>query len=322
MKLFLNETPDQVINFGDALNRWLWPQICPELFSASVGKSDGDNNSNAVSSTVFVGTGTVLNSSIIRQLSPTQKVVVFGTGVDNAQPLQAIPLSWDIRALRGPLSARRLGLPASKSITDAGALVAQVFEASCQRSGCSFMPHIDHAAEAADSWQRICERAGIRYIDPRWPVEKVLRAIASSERLLTESLYGAIVSDALRIHWIPVVTSPRIPTFKWQDWCLSLDLFYHPYHLPALSHYAYYTKGLSSVRHWLKAVLEGPVAAHQYALLSDESAIAGRLGNIAKQAPTLSQEDIFQQKLTELQACFQQFVRQYTREPIMHADQS
>ena len=66
------------------------------------------------------------------------------------------------------------------------------------------MPHIHNATAAAESWQRICQQANIRYIDPRWPIEEVLQAIGSSKLLLAEAMHGAITADALRIPWIPV----------------------------------------------------------------------------------------------------------------------
>ncbi|MGB7484707.1 MAG: polysaccharide pyruvyl transferase family protein [Phormidesmis sp.] len=331
MKCFYDQTSNPSSNFGAALNCWLWPQLSPQMFEGqklleekgdASGHSSGHSSGHlsghwTESSAVFLGAGTLLNQKTIDQALPATKLVIFGTGVGYEPSLKAVPISWDIRCLRGPLSAQRLGLPASKAITDSGLLIAQVFEASSARSGCSFMPQVDHASLAADSWQRICQQAGVRYIDPRWPVEKILRLIASSDRLLSESLYGAIAADALRIPWLPIVSSPRIYSFKWQDWCSSLNLFYHPYRLPALKDYSRYDQSLQSTRHWLETILEGPISTYQYELLADESAIAHRLANIAKQVPLLSAEAVFTQKLDALQNCFAQFCQQYMRDRVM-----
>ncbi len=326
MKCFYGQTSNLPSNFGTALNRWLWPQLSPQMFEGQnlfedqnlFGAQSDASENPADTQAVFVGAGTLLNHQMIEQTSPTAKLVMFGTGVGYKPPLKAVPISWDIRCLRGPLSAQQLGLSPSKAITDAGMLIAQVFEASSTRSGCSFMPHVDHASLAADSWQRICQQADVRYIDPRWPVEKILRLIASSDRLLTESLYGAIAADALRIPWIPIVSSPRIYSFKWQDWCTSLNMFYHPYRLPALKGYSRYNQSLQSTQHWLETILEGPVSTYQYELLADENAIAHRLVNISKQVPSLSTEEIFSRKLDALQNCFVHFCKQYVRDPVMH----
>lgn len=305
-------------NFGSELNRWLWPQLKPELFPSRRTLSiDSEQPQASSANTTFVGTGTLINSELNQRTADAKKVIIFGTGLGYEQPLISLPAHWDIRCVRGPLSAKQLGLPAHKAITDSALLVSQVFSASAQRQGCSFMPHISHATTADSSWQRICEEASIRYIDPRWPVEKILRAMASSNRILSESLYGAIVADALRIPWIPIVTSPRIYSFKWQDWCTSMNLFYHPYRLPALKSYQRWGQTLHSAKHWLGAALEGPVSSQQYELFADERAIAQRLANIAKQVPSLSANDTFTQKREQLQTVFSQLCQQYARETVM-----
>lgn len=325
MKLFYSPQLHQPSNFGSALNRWLWPQLSPTLFPPKHSPSKYSDPQNSLtadsianSDTTFVGMGTLINSQLSKQTATAKKLIIFGTGLGYEQPLINLPASWDIRCVRGPLSAKQLGLPAHKAITDSGLLVSQVFTASAQREGCSFIPHIGHTITADSSWQRICKEAGIRYIDPRWPVEKILRAIASSDRILSESLYGAIVADALRIPWIPIVTSPRIYSFKWQDWCASMHLFYHPYRLPALKSYQRWGQTLHSAKHWLEAALEGPVSSQQYELFADERAIAQRLTNIAKQAPCLSSETTYVHKLEQLQACFSKVCKQYARDTVMH----
>jgi len=305
MKIFSYQRPDQQPNFGDDLNRWLWPKLAPGLFSGFFG--EGDRTSNQAD-TVFIGTGTLLNHKLGRRIAPAKKAVIFGTGAGYERPMQSVPSQWDICCVRGPLSAKQLGLPPEKAITDGGLLIAKVFSPSNQPSGCSFMPHIHSANDAGDRWETICEMAGMRYIDPRWPIEQVLSAIGNSERLLTEAMHGAIAADALRVPWLPVVTTPRIYRFKWQDWCASMDLFYHPYQLPALKSYPRWGRGLRSgsvaLKHWLGAALEGPVSTPYYELSGDESAIAKRLINIAKQAPSLSSEATFNRQIERLQHSF------------------
>ena len=39
-------------------------------------------------------------------------------------------------------------------------------------------------------------------------------------------MHGAIIADTLRIPWIPISTRPSINTFKWLDWCESMELEY------------------------------------------------------------------------------------------------
>ncbi|MGB3787953.1 MAG: polysaccharide pyruvyl transferase family protein [Phormidesmis sp.] len=301
MRLFYDQQNDQAFgcepSFGDSLNQWMWPRLAPDLF-----KQDD--------SILFVGTGTLLNNKLPERIAPAQKLAIFSTGAGYEQPLRPIPTAWDVYCVRGPFSARQLGLIESKAIADGGLLIAQLFTAAGRKEGCSFMPHVYHADEADDSWQRICQQANIRYIDPRWPVEKVLESIGSSERLIAEAIHGAIAADALRVPWIPIATSSRIYSFKWHDWCDSMNLFYHPYRLPSLKSYKPWNgdlrKGGLAIKHWMSATLEGPVSTHQYGLFADEQAIADRLSNIAKQAPTLSNQIVFERKLDQLQTCFHQ----------------
>lgn len=309
MKLFYYQRPDRQPNFGDDLNRWLWPQLRPNIFDEDA-------------STTFIGTGTLLNNKLPERVAEANRLVIFGTGAGYEQPLKQLPPEWDIHCVRGPFSARLLGLPPEKAITDGGLLVAQVFTPSPESAGlsddeiapapatCSFMPHIHSANDAAEDWQRICQRANIRYIDPRWSVEKVLGAISSSELLLAEAMHGAIVADALRVPWIPVTTSPRIYTFKWQDWCASMKLPYLPHRLPPLAKYPRWGRGIRSgalaARHWLRAGLESVATTIPYALLADDCSISRRLKNIAKQRAYLSTEETFQERLEGLQTCFAQ----------------
>ena len=76
--------------------------------------------------------------------------------------------------------------------------------------------------------KKVCQNAGIAYIDPRWPVEQVLEAIGASGTLLCEAMHGAIVADTLRVPWIPVSSGARVLAFKWQDWCDSVGIAYQP----------------------------------------------------------------------------------------------
>ncbi len=313
MKLFYYQRPDRQPNFGDELNHWLWPQLCPTLF-----ENDGD----ADVATTFVGTGTLLNNKLHERIPLADRLVIFGTGAGYEQPLSQLPQHWDIHCVRGPFSARLLGLPPEMAITDGGLLVAQVFEPSKEASSngqnadgktCSFMPHIHSAHAASDRWEHICQQVNIRYIDPRWPIEDVLNAIHSSELLLAEAMHGAIVADALRVPWIPVTTSPRIYAFKWQDWCASMRLPYLPHRIPPLADYPRWGRGLRSgtlsLRHWLRAGLESPTTTLQYATCSNEKAIVRRMKMVAKQQSYLSSDAIFKDRLEGLQICFNDLVR-------------
>jgi succinoglycan biosynthesis protein ExoV len=135
--------------------------------------------------------------------------------------------SWKIYCVRGPITAASLNLPKQYAVTDAAALVSTVYDAKkIMRQGIAFIPH--HASAWNLDWAPICAEAGIRYIDPRLGVDVVLREIAISSAIITEAMHGAIVADAFRIPWMPVVLYDHVLGFKWRDWTQSLSLSYSP----------------------------------------------------------------------------------------------
>ena len=84
-------------NFGDELNRWLWPEL--------LGDVTGDTRDDVL----FVGIGTILD----RHLPPARVTIVFGTGVGYAAaPRDLLPHSarWRIYGVRGPMTARALNI--------------------------------------------------------------------------------------------------------------------------------------------------------------------------------------------------------------------
>lgn len=200
-------------NFGDDLNPWLWSRILP-------GFMDDDD------SKLFVGIGTLLNNNIPRKPSK----IVFGAGVGYGSSLPYVDAKWSFYCVRGPLTAATLGLPVDCAITDAAALVSTVFDVDrSRRSGVAFIPH--HVSAAYLDWEKVCEEVGLRYIDPRNDVNTVLGQIATSTAIITEALHGAILADAFRVPWMPVVLYEHILHLKWEDWTRSLSLEYQPKHL-------------------------------------------------------------------------------------------
>jgi succinoglycan biosynthesis protein ExoV len=215
VRLFYFPGENGVTNFGDELNHVVWSHFLPGAFD-----DDGSDE------TQFVGIGTLLND----RLPPAARTVVFGSGVGYYGPPQ-LDRSWQIHCVRGPLSAAALGISADAAITDPGALVARLPRA--RRSALlwshAFMPHFQ---SEPDAWRDICRFAGVGFIDPRWPPHRVLDAIAATGTLVAEAMHGAIVADALRVPWVPVRTRGAIKTFKWDDWCRSMEMEYRPCVVP------------------------------------------------------------------------------------------
>lgn len=291
MKIFYYRRPDGQPNFGDQLNTWLWPRLLPNFF-------DDDE------SVQFIGTGTLLNHRLPERTRTAQRLIIFSSGAGYEQPLSTIPSHWDITCVRGPLSANRLKLPREKAITDGGILVRRCFAATGEKKNAhGFMPHIHHANFADVAWKTICAQVGIKYIDPRWSIEHILQAIGETEVLLAEAMHGAIVADALRTAWIPVITSPRILSFKWQDWCASIDVPYTPWQLLPLPDYPRYARGLRSSLQagWLRTKWGQQTLVHQPINLLSHSTADSLASLIQKGRPILSKDATLERLTTQLE---------------------
>jgi succinoglycan biosynthesis protein ExoV len=238
-------TEGSLTNFGDDLNRWLWPRLLPEL----MGTDDG---------TLFCGIGTILNSG----LPPAKRYIVFSSGVGYGPPPEGFGgPAWNVVCVRGPLTARILGLPRSKAAADGALLIASLPEyqplPESERDGIIFMPHYE-VLDSGD-WPEICRRAGVEFVSPHLPSEEVLQKIRSARLVLADAMHAAIVADAFRVPWVPLMTSKRINTFKWLDWTLGLDLPYKPLALPSptlLEGFRNHTIGLYGHRYSLKKATE------------------------------------------------------------------
>ena len=226
MLLYYHKDPGR--NFGDDLNPWLWPRVFPGAFAGEVLHDPRERTSFPSSEPLFVGIGTLLNQHV-----PTDnRKIVFGAGVGYGDT-PTLDESWDIRFVRGPRTARKLGLDPSLGITDPAVLAVDHFQGGAEGSlSPAFMPHCASIMRA--EWDELCRDVGVRFIDPRWDVERVLSEIQRTSVLLTEALHGAIIADAFRVPWHALVTSPTVLEFKWFDWTESIGLDYRPSRLVTL----------------------------------------------------------------------------------------
>lgn len=204
-------------NFGDDLNAWLWPRVIPDLEEAAVADW-------------LVGIGTILDE---RLLSIPGRLLIMGTGYRPSAWSPAVQSDWNIRFVRGPLTANVLGLPPDCAISDPALLVAQHWvQEPHSTAEVGFMPHI-FTAHVVDC-VRACDAAGVSLIDPRWDVERTLRMIASMDRVVVEAMHGAIIANALGVPWIRIKAlswrreTERVCEFKWADWALSVGVEHAP----------------------------------------------------------------------------------------------
>lgn len=204
-------------NFGDDLNLWLWDFLLPGFREVHPD-------------VLLVGVGTVLNKALLPEVG-RKLVLGSGFGYGNLPDMRDRRL-WDIRCVRGPLTAEKVGVPEALGIVDPAVLVADMpeFQSLPKIHGRSFVPHWESAV--AGLWPSVCATAGLHYIDPRGEAKDVIRAIAQSELIVAESMHGAILADAFRVPWVAVATSDSINSFKWRDWALTVGVEHRPRRIP------------------------------------------------------------------------------------------
>ncbi len=219
MRLYYFKEPPG--NFGDDMNAWLWPRLVPDM-------PRGDDG------TRLSGIGTIINA----RMPQAQRWIVFGSGAGYGRPPVGFGgPGWHVIAVRGPLTAHVLGVPATLAITDGALLLSLLPEwqpaGGDERHGTVFVPH--HYSARDGRWREVAERAGVEYLDPRGESRAVMQRIRTAKLVLADAMHAAIVADAMRVPWVPLSTSNRINTFKWLDWTMSMDVPYQPTALPSSS---------------------------------------------------------------------------------------
>jgi succinoglycan biosynthesis protein ExoV len=198
-------------NFGDALNPYVLNHFLPNFF-------DNDD------SNVFVGFGTLLGFDLPKKSNK----IIFSTGAavdinNNYGSIPSLDETWDIICVRGPKTAKLIGIDPKLAVVDGAVLVKKVFtEEETKLYDYSFIPHFK-SFDYTD-YNQFEKLFNLKIIDPRLPVPEVIKKIKQSHIVICEAMHGAIVSDAFRIPWIPVKMHRHINTFKWHDWMESLML--------------------------------------------------------------------------------------------------
>jgi len=200
-------------NFGDNMNTWIWNELFPNLIT----ETDGVR---------LVGIGTLIKSDLefVRG-----KKIICGSGAGYGPlPLSNVVSNWRFYFVRGPRTARALGLDDSFAVVDGAWLISVLpeFQSIPEKKGVIFIPHWTSAGVGV--WRRVCDEAGISYVDPLLDSKDVIRQIASSRLAIVEAMHGSIIADYFRTPWIPVKSSKAILDFKWLDWCDSIDTPYEP----------------------------------------------------------------------------------------------
>ena len=214
MQLFYHKDPTG--NFGDDLNEWFWDKALPGFREWS-------------SDTYLIGIGTLINRKRLANFRDKNVVIVgAGVGYGGGPPDQPLPPNWRIYAVRGPESARALGIKKSLGIVDPAAILPSFPEFNGLRTeGLPlFIPH--HKSVNRHVWRPACDNVGLSFISPSENAKTVIRRIASAPYVITEAMHGAIIADAFRVPWIPIRIGTQFNDFKWQDWLQSLSISASP----------------------------------------------------------------------------------------------
>nr|WP_018876678.1 polysaccharide pyruvyl transferase family protein [Thioalkalivibrio sp. ALE31] len=205
-------------NFGDELNDYLWPRFIQAPMEIEPGSDD-----------VLVGIGTLLNE----RLPALGRLHILGTGYGYGRlPTPDAMRRAKVHFVRGPLTAKALGINPALAISDPGILLHRTEDIDRKKDiDCAFMPH--HSMHS-DRMTSLCEKAGVHFVDPEAPCETVIDQIGRSRRLICSAMHGAITAEALRVPWMPVITNHEILENKWHDWAMSMQTDIHFRKLPTI----------------------------------------------------------------------------------------
>jgi Polysaccharide pyruvyl transferase len=199
-------------NFGDELNAWMWPKILPNFF-------DDDEK------VLFIGIGSTIGS----YYEKAAKKIVFGAacvpGYNDKPDVHGA--DWEIYFVRGYRTTQVLNISPDLALGDAAILLRTVVDTQRKSSeSVSFMPHWESLERG--NWEQVCRLAGINLIDPRRPIDEIIRELLRSRLVIAEAMHGAIVSDALRIPWVPLLPIEYIHREKWFEWAEVLGIRLKP----------------------------------------------------------------------------------------------
>jgi succinoglycan biosynthesis protein ExoV len=211
-------------NFGDLLNPLIFNQLLPDFF-------DDDPREQ------FLGIGTILGQE--QGTKQTEKLIVYSSGYAIGDEFTygkppVLDERYEILCVRGPLTAKVLGLDEKLAVADGALLLKYLAIPNVPKVfAYSYMPH--HVSEGMyELWEERVEEAGMHFISPAQPLNSIIEQIQQSEVLITEAMHGAIVADVFRVPWVGVKAYDHINTFKWQDWAKSMKLNVRLHPIPSL----------------------------------------------------------------------------------------
>jgi succinoglycan biosynthesis protein ExoV len=247
-------------NFGDDIN----PFILSKLFDASLIESN---------TICIMGIGTILNDNHISYVEGYKEKIVFSSGAGYGKLTNRFDESWRFSCVRGPGTAAKLNLPESAGICDGAILLSRILpKSSYNRAGpVVFIPHVESYWKAHEGLERACKNLGFQLLIPDADPKTFINVVQSASLVITEAMHGAILSDTLRVPWIPVAFHFH-NEFKWRDWFSSIDLQYEINYIKPI---------FWSPKDSISSILKKPYQAGKYRLFESS------LSKIFKNAPRM-----------------------------------
>ena len=198
-------------NFGDDLN----PFLLGQLFSSSVLASK---------EVCILGVGSILNRRNAELVGSYRNKVVFSSGAGYGEFATDLDDSWEFACVRGPHTAKAMGLAESSGICDGAVLLSDYYKPKPvrQRRGIVFIPHIKTHFATGRVLADISSELGWRYLTPDKAMEDFIDGVRSASLVVTEAMHGAILADTMRVPWIPIAMHQH-NEFKWRDWLSSIE---------------------------------------------------------------------------------------------------
>ena len=200
-----------VRNFGDDIN----PALMSRFISKDILSSDD---------IALFGIGTILNDKNIKNNDHYARKVIFSSGVGYGQFHTKLDETWDVACVRGPGSARALGVGLDKAIADGAILLSEIYsKPTIKRSRAVFIPHVNSHLSTGRLLAATADKLDMDYLTPSCNADEFIHTVASAPYIVTEAMHGAILADAMRVPWIPV-SLHEFHEFKWRDWMDSMEL--------------------------------------------------------------------------------------------------
>ena len=189
-------------NFGDDLT--------PDLFQRLTGMPVRFEPNRSAPHVLGMG-------SILSKATPAS--IVCGSGL--IEPVDS-PVQARAVSVRGELSLRALASPSCDVLLGDPAVLVSEFAAppAQKRHRFGFVPHV----RSVERWQSLNVK-GHKFIDPAAPAWVVIDDIASCEVILSQSLHGIILADALGVPnvWVAPSEAMRGGRFKFDDYFTTID---------------------------------------------------------------------------------------------------